>query len=233
MENSKILVVEDDKSIREMLAFALETEGFNVDISKNGVEALKKNCEFKPNLVLLDLMLPDINGFEVCKKIQQERDIPVIMVTAKNDIVDKVLGLEIGADDYITKPFHIKEVIARINKSLQRIEKVIKIEKEKNLVEIGKDTFLDEEGRVVIKKGEEISLRPKEYDLLYLLSTSKGKVFSREELLDKIWSYDYFGELRTVDVHVRRLRAKIEDNENKYIETVFGVGYKMRQLYEK
>lgn len=228
MKTNKILVVEDDKSIREMLTFALESEGFKVDSSKNGNEALKKNNEFKPNLVLLDLMLPDTNGFEVCKKIQHERDIPVIMVTAKNDIVDKVLGLEIGADDYITKPFHIKEVIARVNKSLQRIEKAIKLEKEKNLIEIGKDTYIDEDGRIVVKNGTEISLRPKEYELLHLLATNKGKAFSREELLDKIWSYDYFGELRTVDVHVRRLRAKLEDNENKYIETVFGVGYKMR-----
>ncbi|AGX44332.1 response regulator transcription factor [Clostridium saccharobutylicum] len=228
MENNKILVVEDDKSIREMLTFALETEGFKVESEKNGAEALKRNNEFKPNLVLLDLMLPDINGFEVCKKIQQERDIPVIMVTAKNDIVDKVLGLEIGADDYITKPFHIKEVIARVNKSLQRIEKSIKLEKEKNLIEIGKESYIDEDGRIVIKNGEEISLRPKEFDLLHLLAVNKGRVFSREELLDKIWSYDYFGELRTVDVHIRRIRAKIEDSENKYIETVFGVGYKLR-----
>lgn len=225
---NKILVVEDDNSIREMLTFALEMEGFTVDISKNGIEALKKNNEFEPNLVLLDLMLPDINGFEICKKIQQERDIPVIMVTAKNDIVDKVLGLEIGADDYITKPFHIKEVIARVNKSLQRINKTIKIENENHIIEIGKETCIDEDGRCVIKNGIEISLRPKEYEMLYLLATNKGKVFSREQLLDKIWSYDYFGELRTVDVHVRRLRAKIEDDENKYIETVFGVGYKMR-----
>lgn len=229
MENNRILVVEDDKSIREMLTFALETEGFNVGISKNGIDALKKNNEFKPNLVLLDLMLPDINGFEVCKKLQQERDIPVIMVTAKNDIVDKVLGLEIGADDYITKPFHIKEVIARVNKSLQRIEKAVKLQqKDKNLIEIGKETYIDEDGRLVIKNGKEVSLRPKEYELLYLLAVNRGKVFSREELLDKIWSYDYFGELRTVDVHIRRVRAKIEDDENKYIETVFGVGYKLR-----
>jgi len=225
---NRILVVEDDNSIREMLTFALETEGFTVDNSKNGIEALNKNNEFKPDLVLLDLMLPDINGFEVCKKIQKERDIPVIMVTAKDDIVDKVLGLEIGADDYITKPFHIKEVIARVNKSLQRIDKATKLEKESNLIEIGKETYIDEDGRVVIKKGIEIGLRPKEYEVLHLLATNKGKVFSREQLLNKIWSYDYFGELRTVDVHIRRLRAKIEDNENKYIETVFGVGYKLR-----
>jgi len=225
---NRILVVEDDNSIREMLTFALEAEGFTVDNGKNGIEALNKNNEFKPDLVLLDLMLPDINGFEVCKKIQKERDIPVIMVTAKDDIVDKVLGLEIGADDYITKPFHIKEVIARVNKSLQRIDKATKLEKESNLIEIGKETYIDEDGRVVIKKGIEISLRPKEYEVLHLLATNKGKVFSREQLLNKIWSYDYFGELRTVDVHIRRLRAKIEDNENKYIETVFGVGYKLR-----
>jgi len=224
----KILVVEDDKSIREMLTFALETEGFKVESGKNGVEALNKYVEFGPHLVLLDLMLPDINGFEVCKKIQQEIDIPVIMVTAKNDIVDKVLGLEIGADDYITKPFHIKEVIARVYKSLKRFDKTQKSERDSKLIEIGKDTFIDEDGRCVRKNGIEIGLRPKEYDLLYLLSTNKGKVFSREQLLNRIWSYDYYGEVRNVDVHVRRLRAKIENDENKYIETVFGVGYKLR-----
>lgn len=225
---SRILVVEDDKSIREMLTFALELEGFKVDIGKNGAEALKKNNEFKPNLILLDLMLPDINGFEICKKVQQERDIPVIMVTAKNDIVDKVLGLEIGADDYITKPFHIKEVIARVNKSLQRMSKVTSLEKENNFLQIGKEIYINEDGRAVVKNGKEINLRPKEYELLHLLATNRGKVFSREQLLDKVWSYDYFGELRTVDVHVRRIRAKIEDEENKFIDTIFGVGYKMR-----
>lgn len=225
----KILIIEDDNSIREMLTFALEIEGFSIESVENGVDGLTKSEDFDPDLILLDLMLPDINGFEVCKKIHEKRDIPIIMVTAKDDIVDKVLGLEIGADDYICKPFHIKEVIARVKKSLERVEKVVNnSNKEKTLIEIGEDTYLDDEGRVVIKNAMEISLRPKEYELLYLLATNKGKVFSREQLLDKIWSYDYFGDLRTVDVHIRRLRAKIEDVDNKYIETVFGVGYKLR-----
>lgn len=225
----KILIIEDDNSIREMLTFALEIEGFSIESVENGVDGLTKSEDFDPDLILLDLMLPDINGFEVCKKIHDKRDIPIIMVTAKDDIVDKVLGLEIGADDYICKPFHIKEVIARVKKSLERVEKVVNnLNKEKTLIEIGEDTYLDDEGRVVIKNAMEISLRPKEYELLYLLATNKGKVFSREQLLDKIWSYDYFGDLRTVDVHIRRLRAKIEDVDNKYIETVFGVGYKLR-----
>lgn len=225
----KILIIEDDNSIREMLTFALEIEGFSIESVENGLDGLTKSEDFDPDLILLDLMLPDINGFEVCKKIHEKRDIPIIMVTAKDDIVDKVLGLEIGADDYICKPFHIKEVIARVKKSLERVEKgVNNLNKEKTLIEIGEDTYLDDEGRVVIKNAMEISLRPKEYELLYLLATNKGKVFSREQLLDKIWSYDYFGDLRTVDVHIRRLRAKIEDVDNKYIETVFGVGYKLR-----
>lgn len=225
----KILIIEDDNSIREMLTFALEIEGFSIESVENGLDGLTKSEDFDPDLILLDLMLPDINGFEVCKKIHEKRDIPIIMVTAKDDIVDKVLGLEIGADDYICKPFHIKEVIARVKKSLERVEKVVNnLNKEKTLIEIGEDTYLDDEGRVVIKNAMEISLRPKEYELLYLLATNKGKVFSREQLLDKIWSYDYFGDLRTVDVHIRRLRAKIEDVDNKYIETVFGVGYKLR-----
>ena len=225
----KILVVDDEKSIADAIAYGFRREGYIVTSAYDGKEALEKLSSFQPNLIILDIMMPKMNGFEVCKKLSNRDDIGIILLTAKDDIVDKVLGLEIGADDYICKPFHIKEVIARVNKSLERIEKVVNnLNKEKTLIEIGEDTYLDDDGRVVIKNATEISLRPKEFELLYLLATNKGKVFSREQLLDKIWSYDYFGDLRTVDVHIRRLRAKIEDVDNKYIETVFGVGYKLR-----
>ncbi|SHE33918.1 response regulator transcription factor [Clostridium fallax] len=230
--NKRILVIEDDESIREMITFALEIEGFKVQSVDCGEKGIIKFRDFKPNLILLDLMLPDINGFKVCKIIHEEKDIPIIMVTAKNDVVDKVLGLEIGADDYITKPFHVKEVIARVNKSLERVEKIqnktLKEDKKENFIKIGEETYIDTAGRMVIKFNKEISFRPKEYDLLYLLAVNKGRVFSREQLLNKIWGYDYFGELRTVDVHIRRIRAKLEDDKNKYIETIFGIGYKLK-----
>lgn len=227
---SKILIVEDDKNIKEMVTYALEKEGFLVDSAENGKIALEKIIEFNPDLLLLDLMLPDINGFEICKKVLEKYTLPIIMLTAKDDIVDKVLGLEIGADDYITKPFHIKEVIARINKSLQRVSNNNKNKNINELLYIGKETFIDNDGKVIIKHGNEILLRPKEYEILYVLATNAGKVFSREQLLNSVWGYDFFGDARTVDVHVRRVREKLEDEENKYIETVFGVGYKMRCL---
>ncbi|SHJ84984.1 DNA-binding response regulator, OmpR family, contains REC and winged-helix (wHTH) domain [Clostridium cavendishii DSM 21758] len=225
---SKILVVEDDNSIRDMLTFALEIEGFKVNSAINGKEAIEKFNEFNPDLVLLDLMLPDINGFELCRKMQKQMEIPIIMVTAKNDIVDKVLGFEIGADDYITKPFHIKEVIARVNKALQRDAKIKRNTPDSNRIKISSNVYIDNIGKVIVKNNEEIVLRPKEYEVLQLLATNKGRVFSREELLNKIWGYDYFGEARTVDVHIRRIREKIEADGEKYIETVFGMGYKMR-----
>ncbi|SHK43976.1 DNA-binding response regulator, OmpR family, contains REC and winged-helix (wHTH) domain [Clostridium cavendishii DSM 21758] len=227
---NKILIVEDDKNIKEMVAYALEKEGFIVDSAENGKIALEKIIEFNPDLLLLDLMLPDINGFEICKKVLEQHTLPIIMLTAKDDIVDKVLGLEIGADDYITKPFHIKEVIARINKSLQRISNNKKNKNINELLYIGKETFIDTDGKVIIKYGKEIVLRPKEYEILYVLATNAGKVFSREQLLNSVWGYDFFGDARTVDVHIRRVREKLEDEENKYIKTVFGVGYKMRCL---
>ncbi|WP_143152536.1 response regulator transcription factor [Clostridium cavendishii] len=230
MMKNKILIVEDDKNIKEMVAYALEKEGFIVDSAENGKIALEKIIEFNPDLLLLDLMLPDINGFEICKKVLEQHTLPIIMLTAKDDIVDKVLGLEIGADDYITKPFHIKEVIARINKSLQRISNNKKNKNINELLYIGKETFIDTDGKVIIKYGKEIVLRPKEYEILYVLATNAGKVFSREQLLNSVWGYDFFGDARTVDVHIRRVREKLEDEENKYIKTVFGVGYKMRCL---
>lgn len=227
MGKKKILVVEDEYSINDAVTFALRREGYDVRSVFNGKDALEKVREFKPDLVLLDLMLPDIDGFDICKEISKSTY--VIMLTARGEIIDKILGLEIGADDYIVKPFEIKEVLVRI--------KVIFRRNEKNIAEA---TYLDEDKkneiiqinkkeRSVLKDGEDVMLRRKEFDLLNFLYENKGIVFSRNDLLDKVWGYDYEGDTRTVDVHIRRLREKLnEDKDNSIIETVFGIGYIMR-----
>ncbi|MGG7177837.1 response regulator transcription factor [Clostridium paraputrificum] len=223
MEKRKILVVEDEFSINDTLSFALTREGFMVKSVFDGESALKVAKEFKPELVLLDLMLPDMSGFDICKVIS--KDSFVIMVTARDEVIDKILGMEIGADDYITKPFEIRELIARVKAIFRRIEK-IEVDKINRSELNFKVNF---NNRTVVKSGEEIVLKRKEFELVRFLYENRGMVFSREELLDKIWGYDYFGDSRTVDVHIRRLRASLgEDKDNSIIETVFGVGYVMR-----
>jgi len=227
MGNKKILVVEDEYSINDAVTFALKKEGYEVRSVFNGKDALEKVMEFKPDLVLLDLMLPDIDGFDVCKEIS--KNTYVIMLTARGEIIDKILGLELGADDYIVKPFEIKEVLVRIKVIFRRNEKNIA---ETNYLEEDKKNEvikINKRERTVIKDGEEVMLRRKEFDLLNFLYENKGIVFSRNDLLDKVWGYDYEGDTRTVDVHIRRLREKLnEDKDNSIIETVFGIGYIMR-----
>lgn len=227
MGNKKILVVEDEYSINDAVTFALRKEGYEVRSVFNGKDALEKVMEFKPDLVLLDLMLPDIDGFDVCKEIS--KNTYVIMLTARGEIIDKILGLELGADDYIVKPFEIKEVLVRIKVIFRRNEKNIA---ETNYLEEDKKNEIikiNKRERTVIKDGEEVMLRRKEFDLLNFLYENKGIVFSRNDLLDKVWGYDYEGDTRTVDVHIRRLREKLnEDKDNSIIETVFGIGYIMR-----
>lgn len=224
MEKKKILVVEDEYSINDAITFSLRKEGYDVRSVFNGKDALERFNEFKPDLVLLDLMLPDINGFDICKEISKKAY--VIMLTARGEIIDKILGLELGADDYIVKPFEIKEVLVRIKVIFRRGEKgvfkeTIQVKNEKVKV-YPKD-------RRVIKDGKEVILRRKEFDLLNFLNENRGIVFSRDDLLDKIWGYDYEGDSRTVDVHIRRLREKLnEDKDSSIIETVFGIGYVMR-----
>lgn len=217
MKNKRILVVEDEFSINDVVSFALKKEGYQVKSVFNGKDALKEVNNFKPHLVLLDIMLPDMSGLNICKEISSS--IYVIMLTARNEVIDKILGIEIGADDYITKPFEIREVVARVNAIFRRLNKEIE--------ESG--VRLDKENRKVFKEGKEILLKRKEFDLINFLNDNKNRVYSREELLDRVWGYDFQGEIRTVDVHIRRLRDKLgEDKENSIIETVFGVGYVMR-----
>ncbi len=229
MLKKRILVVEDEFSINDTLKFALSKENFDVKGAYDGENALKLMEEFKPQLVLLDVMLPDINGFELCKKMSPKSF--VIMLTARDDVIDKILGMEIGADDYITKPFEIREVIARINAVFRRADKSLSnnidldtTEEKKEVAVKGIEINLD--NRIVKKDGREIILKRKEFELLSFLYKNKGHVFTRQQLLNKVWGYDDYGDTRTVDVHIRRLRAHLgEDKENSVIETVFGVGY--------
>ncbi|VYT72166.1 response regulator [Clostridium tertium] len=224
MEKKKILVVEDEYSINDAITFSLRKEGYDVRSVYNGKNALERFKEFKPDLVLLDLMLPDMDGFDICKEVYNKAY--VIMLTARGEVIDKVLGLELGADDYIVKPFEIKEVLVRIKAVFRRLEKGLNrdfIEEKDEIIKIYP------RDRRVLKEGNEVNLRRKEFDLLNFLNSNRGIVFSRDDLLEKIWGYDYEGDTRTVDVHIRRLREKLnEDKDNSVIETVFGIGYVMR-----
>ena len=221
----KVLVVDDEKLIVKGIRFSLEQDGMEVDCAYDGEEALDAAKKKEYDVVLLDVMLPKLTGFEVCQQIREFSNMPIIMLTAKGDDMDKILGLEYGADDYITKPFNILEVKARIKaimrrsskKSADNQAKVIKFE----------DLKIDCESRRVYVNNKEVNLTAKEFDLLELLIFNPNKVYSRENLLNIVWGYDYPGDVRTVDVHIRRLREKIEDNpsEPKYIHTKWGVGY--------
>lgn len=235
MVNNKILLIEDELTICDILSYALSKEGFKVRYELSGEEGLKSIEDFKPELIILDLMLPDISGFDICKRVTLNYNIPIIMLTARDDIVDKVLGLEFGADDYITKPFDVREVVARVKTALRRRQKfqdvIVEIEKKKSrqtVIKITGGIEINNESRVVLKNSEEIKLKPREYDLLLILAENRGRVFSREQLLDMVWSMDFNGDFRTVDVHVQRLRKKLDKDSESIIETVFGVGYKMR-----
>lgn len=221
----KILVVDDEKLIVKGIRFSLEQEGMEVDCAYDGEEALAfaKNCEY--DLVLLDVMLPKMDGFEVCQQIRDFSDMPIVMLTAKSEDMDKILGLEYGADDYITKPFNILEVKARIKAIMRRTAK--RQETSTGMMVVKGALRIDCESRRVFIGEKEINLTAKEYDVLELLAMNPNKVYSRENLLNLIWGYDYPGDARTVDVHIRRLREKIETkpSEPKYVHTKWGVGY--------
>lgn len=226
--NNEILIVEDDKSINDILFYALKSEGYNSYSTFTLNEAKEYLNINLPDLILLDLNLPDGNGFDLCKDISSKCSIPIIILTAKNDVVDKVLGLELGADDYITKPFHIKEVLSRIKAVLRRIEKSSS-ESNTLFININKDIMINFKNRTVLKNDKVIQLKPKEYELLEFFVQNRNKVFSREQLIDNVWEFSYDGDIRTVDIHIRRLRSKLDTpNEASIIETVFSVGYIMR-----
>mgnify|MGYP001008722500 FL=1 len=222
----KILVVDDEKLIVKGIRFSLEQDGMEVTCAYDGEEALHLAQENKFDMILLDIMLPKMDGFEVCQAIREFSNMPIVMLTAKGDDMDKILGLEYGADDYITKPFNILEVKARIKAIMRRTAASEPKEENSKVIESG-DLKLDCESRRLFVQGREINLTAKEFDLLELLVMNPNKVYSRENLLNLVWGYEYPGDVRTVDVHVRRLREKIEPNpsEPKYVHTKWGVGY--------
>ena len=214
----KILIVEDELTLQETLAYNLKKQGYQVDTANDGQAAIDKAKQYKPDLILLDIMLPGIDGFEVCRILRKDMIVPILMLTARDDEIDRVVGLEVGADDYLTKPFSMRELIARIKALLRRA----KIMQEINTTDIEKKkiyTFdnlaIDENRREVTLNNEPLNLKPKEYELLLFLGQHKGQVLSRETILEKVWGWDYFGDSRTVDVHIRWLREKIEADPAK------------------
>ncbi|MDR1247033.1 MAG: response regulator transcription factor [Clostridiales Family XIII bacterium] len=231
MDTKKVLIVEDEKSISDIIQFNLKKEGFEVDTAYDGESGLEKALAGKPDLILLDVMLPHIDGFEICKKVRETSAVPILMLTAKEEEVDKVLGLELGADDYITKPFGMRELIARIKANFRRID-LDDSEKDDpaNVQDFG-NLSIDMNRYEVRKNGEPLDLTLREFELLQYLAKKENKVFSREQLLSDVWGYEYFGDIRTVDVTVRRLREKLEDDSGnpKYIMTKRGIGYYFRR----
>ena len=230
-EKQRILIVDDDYNIAELISLYLTKECFETKIVGDGEEALRVFPEFQPNLILLDLMLPGIDGYQVCRELRSTSQVPIIMLSAKGEIFDKVLGLELGADDYMIKPFDSKELVARVKAVLRRYQPPVQTpassvtEQHGNFVEYP-DLIVNLTNYSVIYNGHSIELPPKELELLYFLASSPNQVFTREQLLDHIWGYEYIGDTRTVDVHVKRLREKIKDHETWSIATVWGIGYK-------
>lgn len=231
----KILVVDDEKPISDIVKFNLTKEGYEVYTAYDGEEALEKVEEVEPDLILLDLMLPKMDGLEVAREVRKSHDMPIIMVTAKDSEIDKVLGLELGADDYVTKPFSNRELVARVKANLRRGAAAKEPEETTpSELTIG-DLTIHPDAYMVTKRGETIELTHREFELLFYLAKHLGQVMTREHLLQTVWGYDYFGDVRTVDVTVRRLREKIEDNPShpNYLVTRRGVGYYLRNLEQE
>ncbi|QOR66639.1 response regulator transcription factor [Cytobacillus suaedae] len=227
-----ILVVDDEKPIADILQFNLQKEGYKVSCAYDGKSALEMVEELKPDLILLDIMLPHMDGMEVCREVRKKYDMPIIMLTAKDSEIDKVLGLELGADDYVTKPFSTRELLARVKANLRRHmlkEEVGTNVENSNEIAVG-SLVIHPDAYIVSKRGEQIELTHREFELLHYLGKHIGQVLTREHLLQTVWGYDYFGDVRTVDVTVRRLREKIEDNPSHptWIVTRRGVGYYLR-----
>ena len=229
-EKQRILIVDDDNNIAELISLYLTKECFETMIVNDGEEALRVFPEFKPNLVLLDLMLPGMDGYQVCREMRAQSPVPIIMLSAKGEVFDKVLGLELGADDYMIKPFDSKELVARVKAVLRRYQQAAvpaaaQTDQQGDYVEYP-DLIVNLTNYSVIYMGHSIEMPPKELELLYFLASSPNQVFTREQLLDHIWGYEYIGDTRTVDVHIKRLREKIKDHNGWSLSTVWGIGYK-------
>ncbi len=229
VNKQKILIVDDDENIAELISLYLTKECFDTIMVHDGEEALAAFDSYQPNLILLDLMLPGIDGYQVCREIRSHSAVPIIMLSAKGEVFDKVLGLELGADDYILKPFDSKELVARVKAVLRRYQHVPKTEssapdKSKRVEYPG--IVINLTNYSVIVDGQNIEMPPKELELLYFLASSPNQVFTREQLLDQIWGYEYIGDTRTVDVHIKRIREKVKDHNGWSLATVWGIGYK-------
>ena len=224
MQN-KILIVDDDENICELLNLYLKKDGFDTSIAYNGRQAVEHAEKYKPALILLDIMLPELDGWQVCREIRKKSEVPIIMLTAKGETFDKILGLELGADDYVTKPFDTKEVVARIKAVLRRSTENEKAEKQE---EVRYDKLIiNLTNYELVVDGKSVDTPPKELELIYHLASNPNRVYTRDQLLDEVWGFDYYGDSRTVDVHVKRLREKLEDVSDKWsLKTVWGVGYK-------
>ncbi len=226
----KILIVDDEKPIVDSIKYTLYKEGYDVVVSYDGEDALEKVRKENPDLIILDIMLPKLSGLEVCRIIRRTSNVPIIMLTARGEDMDRVVGLELGADDYVSKPFSMRELVARIKAVLRRVKMSVSTEaKTKEKLEFD-DVIIDVKGRIVLKRGVPIDLSPKEFDLLVTLAENEGRVMSREYLLNHIWGDDFYGDDRTVDVHIRWLREKLEDDPSnpEHIQTVRGIGYILR-----
>lgn len=224
MANSKIMVVDDDANICELLRLYLEKEGFDPVIAPNGMKALELFDSEKPDLILLDVMMPQLDGWQVCREIRKKSQCPIIMLTAKGEVFDKVLGLELGADDYVVKPFEAKEVIARVKAVLRRSG----VQNQKKAKEVSYDgLYINMENYELRVRGKQIDTPPKEMELIYHLASNPNRVYTRDQLLDEVWGFEYYGDSRTVDVHVKRLREKLDGVSDQWtLKTVWGVGYK-------
>lgn len=226
---TKILIVDDDNNIAELISLYLTKECYDTKIVNDGEEALQAFEQYSPNMILLDLMLPGIDGYQVCREVRAKSNVPIIMLSAKGEIFDKVLGLELGADDYIIKPFDSKELVARVKAVLRRFQPIkassAPLTTSTKCVEYP-DLTINLSNYSVIYNGTQVDMPPKELELLYFLAASPNQVFTREQLLDHIWGYEYIGDTRTVDVHVKRLREKIKDHDAWQLSTVWGIGYK-------
>ena len=227
VNKQKILIVDDDQNIAELISLYLTKECFETMIVGDGESALRALDSFSPNLIILDLMLPGIDGYQVCREVRAKSSTPIIMLSAKGEVFDKVLGLELGADDYMEKPFDTKELVARVKAVLRRFKATPPVSDNRDIkcVEYA-DLVINQTNYSVMYKGHTVDMPPKELELLYFLASSPNQVFTREQLLDHIWGYEYIGDTRTVDVHIKRLREKIKDNESWSIATVWGIGYK-------
>ncbi|MBQ7549364.1 MAG: response regulator transcription factor [Clostridia bacterium] len=228
MATEKILVVDDDTNICELLRLYLEKEGYSVTIANTGMQAVKVFAEQQPDLMLLDIMLPELDGWQVCREIRKYSNKPIIMLTAKGETFDKVLGLELGADDYITKPFDAKEVLARIKAVLRRSSNASASGSGGEIKQVSYDNLIINLTNYELRvKGEKVDAPPKEMELLYHLASNPNRVFTRDQLLDEVWGFDYYGDSRTVDVHIKRIREKLEGVSDKWeLKTVWSVGYK-------